>query len=200
MLATACCTTWPPRVAWPEADATSWLATCEEDAVCCTVVVSCDSAATACWALLAVCSVRADKSWLPLAISWLATEMLPPASRTWATMAPRPACMSSSARCRAAASSRPSTAMRRDRSPLAIDCARARAASSGRQIETMFSIVDGTTTTTVISTARPNSHWVCSAMPAWRAMAPSASAPRAWSSACSFCAACRPAPAQASRR
>ena len=56
-------------------------------------------------------------------------------------------------------------------------------------METMFSIVDGTTTTTVISTARPNSHWVCSAMPAWRAMAPSASAPRAWSSACSFCAA-----------
>ena len=112
MLFTACCTTLPPRVAMPEAEATSWLATCEDDAVCCTVAVSCESAATASCALLAVCSVRPDRSWLPVAISWLAVAMLLLASRTCATIAPRPFCMSSSARCRSAASSRPSTWMR----------------------------------------------------------------------------------------
>ena len=69
MLATACCTTAPPRVAVVDADAASWLAICEDDAVCCTLAVICDSDATASWALLAVCSVRCDKSWLPVAIS-----------------------------------------------------------------------------------------------------------------------------------
>ncbi|HNN56780.1 MAG TPA: hypothetical protein PKG84_10600, partial [Novosphingobium sp.] len=41
-----------------------------------TVPVSCAKAATASWAWLAVCSVRCDRSWLPLAISALARAML----------------------------------------------------------------------------------------------------------------------------
>jgi len=69
-------------------------ASCDEEAVCCTLAVSCDKDDTASWAWLAVCSVRWDKSWLPLAISWLALAMFPLASRTCATKDPKPCCIS----------------------------------------------------------------------------------------------------------
>ncbi|MOA01634.1 hypothetical protein D3C78_1210540 [compost metagenome] len=160
MLCTACCTTWPPCVAEPKAEAESWLAICDDDAVCCTVEVSCDSEATVSCRLLAVCSVRADRSWLPEAISWLAVAILPLASRTWRTIAPRPFCISSSARCRSATSSRPSISARCDRSPCAIASALWRARSRGRQIDTMFNSVNGTTTAMASSTATTNIHWV----------------------------------------
>ena len=168
MLPTACCTTAPPRVASPEADAASWLAICEDEAVCCTVDVNCASEATASCAWLAVCSVRADRSWLPVAISALAVAMLLLASRTCETMAPRLCSMCTRARCRSATSSRPTTSMRCDRSPPAMACAIWRARSRGRQIDTMFSSVSGTTTSTVMTTASTNSHLVWFEVSRWR--------------------------------
>ncbi len=50
-------------------------------------------------------------------------------------------------------------------------------------MDTMFSSVSGTTTTTVISTARANSHLVWSVTLSWCAMALSTSAARRLSSA-----------------
>ena len=62
MLLTAWPTIWPPCTAVEEAEAASWSASCEDDAVCCTVAVSWASEATVSCRLLAVCSVRADRS------------------------------------------------------------------------------------------------------------------------------------------
>jgi len=180
MLSTACDTTEPPCAAVCEADAASWLAICADEAVCCTVAVSCISDATVCCRLLAVCSVRADRSPLPTAISWLAVAMLPLASRTRPTMRFRLSCMAFSAFCRSDTSSLPTTSSCSVRLPLAMASARRLASVSGRQIDTMFSRVSGATTKVVITSASTNSHWVCDAT--WL---PRASA--AWAWACSSC-------------
>ncbi len=65
---TTCSTTSPPRAAAPDADDASSLALEAESAVCETVPVSSSIDAAVCWRFEAVCSVRADRSWLPAAI------------------------------------------------------------------------------------------------------------------------------------
>jgi hypothetical protein len=62
-------TTVPPRAATAAADVASWLAWRAESADWLTVLVSASIEAAVCCRLDAVCSVRADKSWLPAAIS-----------------------------------------------------------------------------------------------------------------------------------
>jgi len=75
-------TTVPPRSATSAALPASWLAVRALSALCCTVPVSCASEDAACCRLDAVCSVRWLRSWLPLAISWLAVCMPSALART----------------------------------------------------------------------------------------------------------------------
>ena len=69
MLATTWPTTSPPRAAAWAAVPASWLAWRAVSADWVTVAVSCSMLAAVSSRLEAVCSVRADRSWLPLAIS-----------------------------------------------------------------------------------------------------------------------------------
>ena len=71
MVDTTCDTTTPPRAATAAALAANWLASLADSADCCTVPVNCSVDEDARCRLLAVCSVRALKSWLPVAISAL---------------------------------------------------------------------------------------------------------------------------------
>ena len=70
--------------------------------------------------LAAVCSVRWLRSWLPLAISELAVEMLPAASCTWRTRSRNESCMRPMADTSWPTSSWFMAATSRDRSPLAM--------------------------------------------------------------------------------
>ena len=157
------------------AEAASWLAICADEAVCCTVPVSCVSEDTVSCTFAAVCSVRLERSWLPEAISWLAVAMLSLESRTCATIEPSPACMPTRARCRSATSSLPCTRMDCERSPPAMAFAASRASSSGWQIERMLNHVVGPTTSTVSATAMANSTSVWLDTSRWRATASSTS-------------------------
>ncbi len=201
MLCTACVTTAPPRCAACEAVPTSWWAVWAEVAECCTWSLSVAIDDTVCCTLPAVCSVRLERSWLPLAISRLAVAMFSLASRTCDTMPDNPPRMLSSARCRSATSSRPCTAIWRERSPLAMAWASSRASSMGWQIACMLSSVSGATTSTV-STSRPAkiSRVCCSTAP-WRASASRACSRNcASSSLSSLSAASACSPARAAMR
>jgi len=82
MVVTTSPTTWPPRAATSAAVLASWLAWRAASADWRTVEVRCSMLCAVCARLLAVASVRADRSWLPLAISALAVVMLSTALRT----------------------------------------------------------------------------------------------------------------------
>ncbi len=69
IVATTCETTAPPRRATCVAELASWLAWAAASALWRTLPVSCDSELAVCCRLLAVCSVRWLRSWLPVAIS-----------------------------------------------------------------------------------------------------------------------------------
>ncbi len=71
---TTCETTAPPRRATCVAELASWLAWAADSALWRTLPVSCDSELAVCCRLLAVCSVRWLRSWLPVAISDEAVE------------------------------------------------------------------------------------------------------------------------------
>jgi len=82
MVLTTSPTTAPPRAATSAAEAASWLAWRAASVDCCTVAVICSMLCAVDCRLLAVCSVRALRSWLPLAISTLALVMPSTAERT----------------------------------------------------------------------------------------------------------------------
>ncbi|MNU99397.1 hypothetical protein D3C71_895270 [compost metagenome] len=82
MVVTTCATTSPPRWATCAADTASWLACTAESALWRTVLVSSSIELAVSCRLLAVCSVRALRSWLPMAIWVLAVEMLSTTPRT----------------------------------------------------------------------------------------------------------------------
>ena len=82
MVVTTSPTTWPPRAATSAAEPASWLAWRAASADWRTVAVSSSMLCAVSARLLAVCSVRPDRSWLPLAISALAVVMLSTAVRT----------------------------------------------------------------------------------------------------------------------
>ncbi len=82
IVATTCATTSPPRRATSPADAASWLACCAVSALWRTVAVSSSIDAAVSSRLPAVCSVRALRSWLPVAICALAVEMPSTTTRT----------------------------------------------------------------------------------------------------------------------
>ena len=65
MVDTTCVTTWPPREATDEAEEASWFAWLAASALWRTVPVSCSIELAVCCRLLAVCSVRAERSALP---------------------------------------------------------------------------------------------------------------------------------------
>ncbi|MNT24739.1 hypothetical protein D3C72_1602310 [compost metagenome] len=71
MVSTTCATTAPPLVATSEADSTSPLAWRAWSVLMRTVLVSSSMDEAVCSSVLACCSVREDKSKLPMAI-WLA--------------------------------------------------------------------------------------------------------------------------------
>ena len=131
MLATTWPTTSPPRcaawAAWP-ASRLAWRAV---SADCVTVAVSSSMLAAVSSRLAAVCSVRADRSWLPVAI-WLdAADTDSTPERTSPTTARRRAAMAESERSRWPSSSLRSSWMSAVRSPPAIWSARPTARSSG---------------------------------------------------------------------
>ena len=139
---TTCVTTSPPRCATAEADDASWLAWLAASALWRTVPVSCAIELAVCCRLLAVCSVRAERSALPCAISVDAVEMLSVEFFTCATMRARLPCMSSSDCISSAVSSRPSTcSCSCDRSPSAMRRASRVACSIGAQIERSVSTI-----------------------------------------------------------
>ena len=72
MVRTTSATITPPRSATPLADSASALASRADSAPCCTLWVSWCMAPAVCCRLLAVCSVRLLRSWLPDATSLLA--------------------------------------------------------------------------------------------------------------------------------
>ena len=76
MVSTTRVTTSPPRTATSEADAANWLACWALSAFCCTVDISCSMAEAVSSSELACCSVRDDRSRLPLAISRVAVPMV----------------------------------------------------------------------------------------------------------------------------
>ncbi len=109
---TTCDTTEPPRCATSAAELASWLAVAAESAVCLTVPVSCIIDAAASCRLDAVCSVREDRSMLPVAISALATLMLSVDRRTLRTRFCKAPCMLASEWSRRPVSSWLCTSMR----------------------------------------------------------------------------------------
>ena len=135
IVVTTCPITEPPRCAVSAAELASWLAVSAASAVCRTVPVSCVSEAAACCRLDAVCSVRADRSMLPLAISALAVPMLSVEPRTSPISRSNEPCIASSARSSCAVSSLPRVSMRPVRSKRAIASATSAAWPSGRVIE-----------------------------------------------------------------
>ena len=107
MVLTTWCTTVPPFCATCAALLASWLAWRAASALWRTVAVSSSMLLAVSCRLLAVCSVRWLRSWLPLAISLLAVCMPCAASRTVCTaMAVRPS-TSLSSRASEARTSRP---------------------------------------------------------------------------------------------
>jgi len=136
-------TTLPPRAATLAAQAASSLACRADWAECVTVPESCSIDAAVCCRLLAVCSVRVLRSWLPSAISRLAVRMLKAVPRTCPTSVFRACCMSCSACMSEDASSRPDTTIGWVRSPCVMACATACASSIGRTIERALNQVSG---------------------------------------------------------
>ena len=88
MVETTCATTSPPLRATLAAPLARLLACAALLALCWMVLVNCSMAAAVSCRLLEVCSVRAERSWLPWAISALAVAMLSVLWRTWCTMRP----------------------------------------------------------------------------------------------------------------
>ena len=84
-------TTWdtasPPRRATALAEPANWFACAAASAFWRTELVSCVIDEAVSCRLPAACSVRWDRSWLPVAISALALAMLPAAWRTWVSEA-----------------------------------------------------------------------------------------------------------------
>ncbi len=131
MVSTTSATTAPPREAVLDADSARLLASTALSLFMRTIEVSSSIDDAVSSSAAACCSVRADKSWLPEAISLAAVAIVSVAPRTWPTMAVRLAFMSLSA-----ASNRPvsfcapiSTVW--VRSPAATRCASATACPSG---------------------------------------------------------------------
>ena len=139
-----------------------------ESALCLTVPVSCSMELAVCCRLLAVCSVRALRSWLPLAISALAVPMFSPLARTCATRPPRKSRMLCSAWSRSLARRGPDGEAARQvaRSDRLRDLL---ASCTGCTIEREFSSVSGTTTSAPARAARRRRR-------AWRAQAAANSA------------------------
>ncbi len=168
MECTTCCTTEPPRSAAWAAMPASWLAWRAVSDDCVTVEVSSSMLAAVSSRLAAVCSVRADRSWLPVAI-WLdAADTDSTPLRTSPTTARRRTAMRSSAFSRWPNSSLRSTLAWTVRSPLPMDSATCTACSSGWVIVWMIlrmtstSTKASTTTVTAPATAR-----VCCSAWAW---------------------------------
>ncbi len=106
IVVTTCETTVPPRAATSAAVAASWFAWRAESALWRTVPVSCSMLAAVSCRLLAVCSVRELRSWLPVAISCDAVLMLSAAVRSWRIMSRKRWRMASTSVTRVPSSSR----------------------------------------------------------------------------------------------
>ena len=131
----------------------------------------------ACCRLKPVCSVRAERSWLPVAISALAVLMLSDECRICPTISESASCMRASEVSSLAASSPPLVSTSRVvRSLCAIAVASRSAASIGRQIATMFSSTSGTIATAATSPTAPISAITSTAVCATRAALASAAA------------------------
>ena len=104
-----------------------------------------------CCRLLAVCSVRAERSWLPVAISALAVWMPWLVSRTSVTSLRSASCITLSDWVRSASSSLPLTVICRFRSPAAMAWAMLRASSIGATMDCELARVVGTTISTTIA-------------------------------------------------
>jgi len=122
------CTTWrttsPPRWATAAAELAIWLAWAAASALWATVWVSWVTELAVCCRLEAVASVRWLRSWLPVAISLLAVEMLSALCRTSPTRLRRASVMRARARCTSPISSARSGWIWALRSPLAMRSAR----------------------------------------------------------------------------
>ncbi len=176
MLVTTWPTTSPPRSAACAALAASWLAWRAVSADWVTVAVSSSMLAAVSSRLAAVCSVRADRSWLPVAI-WLdAAETDSTPERTSPTTPRRRAPMADSERSRWPSSSRRSSCTSCVKSPPAIASASPTARSSGCVMEptSRFASTRPKTTTTAampapIHMARWRKAWAsCLAASRWR--------------------------------
>ncbi len=131
MVDTTWVTTSPPRCATLRALAASPLACCALPALCCRVLVNCSMAAAVSCRLLEVCSVRTDRSWLPVAISALAMAMLSVLRRTCCTTPESASPMAPSDRSSSPNSSPPPRGTGEARSPAAMRAAAALASASG---------------------------------------------------------------------
>ena len=96
MVETTWPTTSPPRSATWVACMASWLAVRADSAFWRTVAPSCSMDEAVCSSAAACCSVRAERSWLPSAISWLAMATPSEPLRTRATMPERLPCINPS--------------------------------------------------------------------------------------------------------
>ncbi len=136
MVSTTRATTSPPRWATCDAPAARLLACWALLALCCSVLVNCSMAAAVSCRLLEVCSVRTDRSWLPVAISALAMAMLSVLWRTCCTMPDSDSLMACSERSRSPNSSArcacPCTPALR--SPAAMRSASSLASARGRRM------------------------------------------------------------------
>ncbi|MCW0417375.1 hypothetical protein NB689_003129 [Xanthomonas sacchari] len=123
------CTTWPttspPCEATEAAPAASWLAWRARSAFCLTVEVSSSIDAAVSSRLAACCSVRRDRSSLPVAISLAAALMLTAAVWMRATMAASCSVVALASSRMVANTPWKSPCMRAVRSPAAIDCSSA---------------------------------------------------------------------------
>ncbi len=175
MVDTTSPTTLPPRRATSLAPPASWLAWPAVAALCWTVLVNSSMAAAVCCRLLEVDSVRADRSWLPVAICALATAMLSVVWRTSCTMrasesrmpaSERSSSPNSSPRCTSTACSR--------RSPSATRAASALASASGRWMLRIRKYAPRTMAASIMAAAAAASFTVSmrvAAISAWRAWA-----------------------------
>ncbi len=187
MVCTTCPTTEPPRSATSAALDASWLAWRAASALCRTVAVSCSMLAAVSSRLLAVCSVRPLKSWLPIAISPAAWPMPSPACRIWPTTRCRLDCISARERSRVPNSSCRVTAMRRVRSPWAIVSANSPASRKGRVMERPKAMATATPNKRA-ATERPSTISTARSTSA-RACPENSSTKRCWSWTSSSCAA-----------
>ena len=142
--------------------------------------VNCSIDAAVCCRLLAVCSVRIDRSWLPVAISAEAVEMLSVLERTWPTSWCSAPCIWPSARSRSPISSRRVEFSVCDRSPPAISVAVFTPSCKGTVTERVMKYAINAPTAT-LSNSNTSKALLEALMPALRCAASAAASSTWWS-------------------